>query len=31
MRGLIDQNGEIQKTPEEDEFQAKIVVLKKEY
>lgn len=31
MRGLIDENGEIQKTQEEEQLQAKIQVLKREY
>lgn len=31
MRGLIDENGEIQKTPEEDKLQAQIMQLKREY
>lgn len=31
MRGLIDENGEIQKTPEENELQAKIQILKRDY
>lgn len=31
MRGLIDENGEIQKTPEEEQLQAKIQVLKRDY
>lgn len=31
MRGLVDDNGEIIKTPEEEEKQAKITSLKKEY
>ena len=31
MRGLIDENGELQKTPEEDQIQARIVVLKRDY
>ena len=31
MRGLIDENGEIQKTQEEDQIQAQIVKLKRDY
>jgi kinesin family protein 6/9 len=31
MRGLVDENGEIIKTPEEDGFQGKITKLKNEY
>lgn len=31
MRGLVDENGEIIKTPEEDQIQGKITQLKNEY
>jgi len=31
MRGLIDGNGEIMKTPEEEQLQGQIVKLKKDY
>jgi CHAT domain-containing protein len=31
MRGLIDENGEIQKTAEEEQMQAMIVKYKREY
>lgn len=31
MRGLVDENGEIIKTPEEDDFQGKITKLKNDY
>jgi hypothetical protein len=31
MRGLVDENGEIIKTPEEDQIQAQITQLKNEY
>ena len=31
MRGMIDENGEIKKTPEEDEIQLQIVKVKKDY
>lgn len=31
MRGLVDENGEIIKTPEEDQIQEKIAGVKREY
>jgi len=31
MRGLVDENGEIIKTPEEEEIQGKINLLKNDY
>ena len=31
MRGLVDENGEIMKTPEEEQIQGKITGLKKDY